>query len=300
MITTTHVKSSSSDMPRVGVFICHCGTNIGGYVDVPVVVDYIKTLPNVVHAERNLYTCADDGLTAIKNAIKEYNLNRVVVASCTPRTHAPLFKRTCEEAGLNKYLFEFANIRDQCSWVHMHEPELATQKAKDLIRMAIAKVILLEPQDEPEIDVTPASLVIGGGIAGMNAALNLARRGFQVYVVEKDKELGGYLNLLYKLYQTEKEAEQSITPLIEKVMAHKKIKVFKESTVKSVDGFIGNYDVVIAGKDSKNELKVGTIIVATGAVEYQPTGLFGYGTFSNVVTQTEFEALIKNKKLVCV
>lgn len=290
-------ESQSPEEPRIGVFVCHCGTNIGGYVDVPAVIEYVKILPYVAYAERNLYTCADDGLTSIKNAIKEHNLNRVVVASCTPRTHAPLFKATCEDAGLNKYLFEFANIRDQCSWVHMHEPERATQKAKDLIRMAVAKAVLLEPQKEPEIQVTPSSLIVGGGISGMTAALNLANRGFQVHLVEKERVLGGYLNLLNKLYQTEREAAQSTMPLVKDVSKHKRIKLFVESTVKSVEGFIGNYDVGISTKDGDQRIKVGTIIVATGAVEYKPTGLFGYGQCDNVVTQTEFEELVKNSKL---
>jgi len=186
--------------PRVGVFVCHCGINIGGIVDVPSVVEYSKSIPGVVYAEANLYTCSSDGIDKIKEAIKRHKLNRVVVASCTPRTHEPLFQSTCEEAGLNKYLFEMANIRDQCSWVHMHEPEAATEKAKDLVRMAVAKVCLLEPQEEPEIEITPAALVIGGGVSGLTSALTLAEQGFQVHLVEKQPELGGMLLRLGKLF----------------------------------------------------------------------------------------------------
>ena len=162
--------------PRVGVFVCHCGRNVGAYVNVPEVVEYVKGLPDVVHAEHNLYTCSEEGISAIKKGIKEFNLNRVIVASCTPRTHEPLFRSACEAVGLNKYLFEFVNIRDQCSWVHMNEPEKATEKAKDLIRMGVAKARLLEPLEEVEIDVAPSTLVMGGGVVGMSAALNLANQ----------------------------------------------------------------------------------------------------------------------------
>ena len=160
-----------SEEPRIGVFICHCGVNIGGVVNVPEVTEYAKTLPHVTYAEHNLYTCSEAGLTAIKKAIKEYDLNRVVVASCTPRTHEPLFRATCKEADLNPYLFEMANIREHVSWVHPHEHEKATQKAKDIVRMAVAKAALLEPQTEPEVEVKDVSLVIGSGVAGMTAAL---------------------------------------------------------------------------------------------------------------------------------
>ncbi len=172
--------------PRIGVFICRCGINIAAYIDVPAVVEYAKTLPGVAHAEENMYTCSSDGLNKIKEAIKKHGLERIVVASCTPRTHEPLFQVTCEEAGVNKYLFEMANIRDQCSWVHMREHERGTKKAKDLVRMAVAKSALLKPGVEPEIDVNPSTLVIGGGVSGMRAALSLADQGFNVTIVEKN------------------------------------------------------------------------------------------------------------------
>jgi heterodisulfide reductase subunit A2 len=183
----------ASGEPRVGVFVCHCGTNIAGFLDVADVTEYAATLPNVVFATRNLYTCAEDGISAIKDAIREHNLNRVVVASCTPRTHEPLFRAACEEAGLNKYLFEFANIRDQCSWVHMHEWDEATAKARDLVRMSVMRASLLEPLEEISIDIHPASLVIGAGIAGMTAALSVASQGYEVFLVEKEAEVGGML-----------------------------------------------------------------------------------------------------------
>lgn len=286
-----------TDELRIGVFVCHCGTNIGGFVDVPAVVEYVKTLPNVAFARDNLYTCAEDGLTAIREAIKEHRLNRVIVASCTPRTHAPLFQGACEEAGLNKYLFEFANIREQCSWVHMKEKEDATRKAKDLIRSAISKAALLVPQEEMRVDVVPRSLVIGGGVAGLSAALSLARQGFDVQLVEKENVLGGFTRNLNNLSLGEKSAEETIKPLIENVQAHENITVHLDSQVEDVSGFIGNFDTTIVTNGTSKEVKVGTIIVATGALEYVPEGFYGYGMYDNVVTLTEFEILAKNNKL---
>ena len=279
---------------RVGAFICHCGRNIGAYVDVPRVVEYAKQLPDVVHAEHNLYTCSEEGISAIKRAVKEYNLNRVVVASCTPRTHEPLFRAACAEAGLNKYLFEFVNIREQCSWVHMSLPEQATEKAKILVRAGIAKARLLEPLEEIEVKVLPASVVIGGGIAGMSAALNLANQGFEVHLVEKGAELEGMLLGIYKLFPTDREAPELVVPIIEQVKNHPKIKTYLKSKVKAVTGFVGNFDVTLdeAGKESK--VKVGTIVVATGADEFKPTGQYGYGQKAGVLTQLELEQQMKN------
>jgi len=193
--------------PRIGVFICQCGVNISGVVKVPEVTKYAKKLPNVVYAEDNIYTCSEAGLASIKANIKKHKLNRVIVASCTPRTHEPLFRSACREAGLNHYLFEMANIREQCSWVHAHQQERATQKAKDIVRMAVARASWLEPQDEPELDVKDISMVIGGGISGMTAALTLADQGFKVYLVEKEPELGGNLLRLHKLYPTMQSTE---------------------------------------------------------------------------------------------
>jgi len=278
---------------RIGVFVCHCGINIGAYVNVPDVVEYAKQLPNVVHAERNLFTCSEEGISAIKKGIKEYNLNRVLVASCTPRTHEPLFRAACEEAGLNKYLFEFVNIRDQCSWVHMREPEKATEKAKDLIRMGVAKARLLEPLEEIEIKVAPSALVIGGGIVGMEAALNLAGQGFDVHVVEKEPELGGTLRSVHKLFPLNQEAMKLIKPLVEQVKNHPKIKTHLSSRVKQVTGFIGNFDVALDGKGKENKFNVGTIIVAVGAQPLKPTGQYGYGKMTNVITQLELEERMK-------
>ncbi|MFC1956692.1 CoB--CoM heterodisulfide reductase iron-sulfur subunit A family protein [Chloroflexota bacterium] len=278
---------------RVGVFICHCGINIGAYVNVPWVVEYVKGLPNVVHAERNLFTCSEEGVSAIKKAISEHNLNRVVVASCTPTTHEPLFRAVCEEAGLNKYLFEFVNIREQCSWVHMRQPAEATEKAKDLIRMGIAKASLLEPLEEAEIQVTPSALVIGGGVVGMNAALNLAERGFAVQLVEKEKQLGGILLDVHRLFTTNEDAGELIGSLVQKVENHRQIKTYLSTKVKSVSGFMGNFDITLDQDRKESRVKVGTIVVAVGAEELKPVGQYGYGQLPNVMTQLELEQRMK-------
>ena len=286
-----------SEDARVGVFVCHCGTNIGGCVDVPKVVEYAKTLPNVVFATSNLYTCAEDGLSSIRESIKEQNLNRVVVAACTPRTHAPLFQTTCEDAGLNKYLFTFVNIREQCSWVHMKEKDSATEKAKELIRMGVARVELLQPQEEVQINVIPSAVVIGGGVAGMAAAISLADQGFPVRLVEKEKELGGFVRNLGYIWQERKEAVGALSSMIRRVKNHRNISLYLDSQLVSVDGFIGNYEIVIDTHGEQKKDKVGVIVVATGALEYIPEGLYGYEQYDNVITLTEFEILAKNKKL---
>ncbi|HXZ94954.1 MAG TPA: CoB--CoM heterodisulfide reductase iron-sulfur subunit A family protein [Dehalococcoidia bacterium] len=287
------MEEKDLSQPRIGVFVCHCGINIGAYVNVPEVVEYAKQLPNVVHAERNLFTCSEEGVSAIKKGIKEYNLNRVIVASCTPRTHEALFRAACEEAGLNKYLFEFVNIRDQCSWVHMREPQKATEKAKDLIRMGVAKARLLQPLEEIEMKVTPSAMVIGGGVVGMEAALNLANQGFDVHLVEKEPDLGGTLRNVNKLFPTNQEVVKLIKPLVEQVKSHPRIKTHLSSKVKQVSGFIGNFNVNLDGKDKDGQFNVGTIIVAVGAEVLKPTGQYGYGKMANVLTQLELEGRMK-------
>ena len=290
----TEKKPEQNAKPRIGVFICHCGINIGGVVDVPKVVEYAKTLPDVAYAESNLYTCSSEGTSKITGKIKEHNLNRVVVASCTPRTHEPLFRATCEEAGLNKYLFEMANIREHCSWVHMKEAKKATQKAKAIVRMAVAKARLLKPQKETEVNVTPATLIVGAGISGIEAALCLAHQGFKVYLVEKEAEVGGMLQKLNKLYPTNEDASGFLDSAVKAVKANKNIDLHTSTIIQDVKGYIGNFDVT-ALKDGKEKivLNVGTIIVATGAEEFKPNGMYGYGKQKNVVTQLELEQLLK-------
>ncbi len=282
---------SPTDEVRIGVLVCHCGINIGKYVDVPKVRDYIKSLPNVVWCEDNLYSCSSDSQELIKDKIKEHNLNRLIVASCTPRTHEPLFQETCQEAGMNKYLFEMVNIRDQCSWVHMTEKKAATDKSMDLIRMAVSKSKLIKPQKEEKIAVIPTALVIGGGISGMTAALELANQGFKTYIVEKETRLGGNLNNLNILFPIQEDASIFLKSIIDKVEGNSNIEVHLETTFQDIKGYIGNYDVSISdSKDKVTDLKTGAIIVATGGQEFKPNGLFQYdGKNQQVMTQLEVE-----------
>ncbi|MHA1264746.1 MAG: FAD-dependent oxidoreductase [Candidatus Helarchaeota archaeon] len=283
------------DEPRIGVMVCHCGINIGSVVNVPEVVENIKKLPNVVICEANLYSCSSDSQERIKELIAQYDLNRFIVASCTPRTHEPLFALTCREGGLNPYLFELVNIRDQCSWVHMHEPEAATQKAIDLIRMTVAKSRRLKPQQPGEITVTKKTLVIGGGVSGMSAALHVAREGFNAYIVEQQPELGGLLKQLYKVYPSGETAAELLEKLKAEVEQHSKIEVFTNARIVKVGGYVGNFDIEILQGDELHKIRVGAVIVASGANELKPKGLFGYGELSNVITQLELEDRLKNK-----
>ncbi len=284
--------------PRIGVFICHCGVNIGGVVNVPQVVKYAKTLPNVAYSEDNIYTCSEAGLASIKEAVKKHNLNRVIVASCTPRTHEPLFRSACREAGLNHYLFEMTNIREQCSWVHAHQPEKATRKAKDLVRMSVARATWLKPQEEPELEIKDSSLVIGGGIAGITAASTLANQGFKVYLVEKEPELGGNVRRLHLLYPTMQDTKALLEPAIKALDSNEHIETLTSTAVSDVKGYVGNFKVTLDTKGEKREVEVGTIIVACGAVSYTPPkGLYHYGVYPNIVTQLEMDELLRNGKI---
>lgn len=287
----------SGQQPRIGTFVCHCGINIGGFVDVPSVVEYAKTLPNVVYAEDNLFTCSDDTQRKIKEAIKEHNLNRVVVASCTPRTHEPLFQETIREAGLNKHLFEMANIRDQCSWIHMHEPKEATIKAKDLVRMAVAKARLIEPLPSLPLDVTQKGLVIGGGLAGMVSAIGIANQGYDVYLIEKEKELGGNLRSIYYTLEGN-DVQQYLRSLVEKVEKNPLIHIYKNTKIEKIEGFVGNYKTQIRNKKAEvKTLEHGVVIVATGGEQYKPTEYL-YGENPNVISQRELEKrLVANPKI---
>jgi heterodisulfide reductase subunit A len=278
---------------RIGVFVCDCGSNIAGYLDTQELADYAETLPHVAFVQRNLYTCSEGGINEIKKGIEEQNLNRVVVASCTPRTHEPLFRSSCGEVGLNPYLFEMVNIRDQCSWVHMKEKEEGTTKAKDLIRMGVAKAALLEPQETITSEVQRRALVIGGGIAGMTAALAFANRGYEVVLVEKEKNLGGMLNSLNKLGPTMMEASTLAGEKIQAVTEQSNITVFTKATVTEVQGFIGKYKVDIETESGIKKIDIGVIVVATGARSFVPEGLYGYDA-KRVITQLEMEKLLKD------
>jgi len=272
--------------PRIGVFLCHCGTNIGGVVDIKQVAEYVRGLPDVAYVEDNLYTCSKDGLDSIRAAVEEHELNRVVVASCTPRTHEPLFRANCVKAGLNKYLFEFVNLREHCSWVHMREHEKATEKAKGLVAMGVAKARLLEPQEEEEIGVRDQALVIGGGVAGMTAATALADQFFEVHLVEREEALGGTIRSLYSLYPTREEASHLLDRMKGEIEANPHVHVYLNRKVTSVAGYVGNFDVTLSD-DTK--LEVGAVIVATGGKE-----MARHAHRENVVTQLQLEGLLKN------
>ena len=286
-------KDISKDEPRIGVFICHCGKNIAGYLDVDKVTQEIEKLPNVVHAEHIMFACAEDSGKKIKEQIKENGLNRIVVAACSPRTHGGLFQDTLQEAGLNKYLFEMANIRNHCSWVHSDDWDAATEKAIALVKAAVAKVSLLEPLSEEEFSIIPKVLVIGGGISGMKASLALADMGVKSILIEKENELGGRLKHLYSMFPTDIRTEDIIKPMIKKVNANKLITVMTDAELVEIDGFIGNYKGVIKHKDKKKKLEFGTIIVATGFREIDLEGRFQYGKNKNILSQTELEEKIK-------
>jgi len=287
-------KDVSGEEPRIGVFVCHCGINIGGVVNVPEVKEFAATLDGVVLADENLYTCSQDTQETMKQLIEEHNLNRIVVASCSPRTHEPLFRETIREAGLNPYLFEMTNIRDQCSWVHRDEPEKATQKAKDLVRMAVAKARLLEPLHPCSLGLTHEALVIGGGVSGMVAALALADQGFPVHLIEKERELGGNVRRLHYMLDGA-DPRRFLNALIEKVRRHDLINVHTETTVVDFSGFVGNFEIglMTAGTAYVETVKGGVAIVATGAEEYRPDE-YMYGADPRVVTALELEAKIAN------
>ncbi len=233
---------------RVGVFVCHCGVNVGGVVDCPEVAEYAKTLPNVEFATDYKYMCSDPGQGMIQDAIKEHNLNRVVVAACSPRLHEPTFRRCVEEAGLNKFLFEFANLREQDSWVHMTMPEEATEKAKDLTRMAVAKARLLEPLEASKVAVEKKCLVIGGGVTGIQSALDLGDMGFETYLVERNPTVGGRMGQLDKTFPTLDCSMCILAPKMVDCSKHENINLLTYSEVKEVDGYIGNFDVTVERK----------------------------------------------------
>jgi heterodisulfide reductase subunit A len=276
--------------PRVGAFICDCGSNIKGIVDTAAVMEYARTLPNVVLAEESKYTCSADFQEKIKERIKEHHLNRVIVASCTPRTHELLFQRTIREAGLNPYLLEMANIRDQCSWVHMYEPEKATEKAKDLVRMAVAKSRLVEPLKTPTFPVNHAALVIGGGLAGMTAALDIAAQDFKVDLVEKESELGGNVRKVH--IEDGRTGAFIASELASQISKNPNITVHLDTKIKNVSGFVGNFVV----ETNKETFKVGAIVVATGASEYKPKEYL-YGQDPRVITQLELAKHLAEKPL---
>lgn len=299
----------SAEAPRIGIFVCHCGSNIAGYLDVPAVAEYARSLPGVVHAENNLYTCSQDSIRHLTEQIQKLRLNRVVVASCTPLTHQALFQDCLRSAGLNPYLFEMANIRNQCSWVHSNDWEAATSKAKELVRMAASRAALLEAQRTVDVPVQHAALIVGGGPAGMAAALSLAEQDFPVHLVEKEAELGGNLRSVHtimpsglsgsapdSLSSNERADPQAVLHrLVQQVSTHPKITVHLDSQVVETQGFKGNFTSTIRRPDgSRLEVSHGATILATGAQEYRGPE-FGYGSDRRILSQQEFEAFLEDQ-----
>ncbi len=244
----TDSKKSQNEEPRVGVFVCHCGTNIAGVIDVEEAAEYAKKLKGVVYATDYRYMCSEPGQTEIKEAIKEHNLNRVVVVACSPRLHEPTFRKALQEAGLNPYLFEMVNIREHCTWVHLTEPKKAARKAKDLIRMGVARTLALTPQKKKKAKVNPNAMIIGAGIAGIQAALDLADQGFKTYLVEKETTIGGKMARLDKTFPTMDCSSCILTPKMVDVLRHPNIELLAYSEVKSVEGYIGNFKVKVEKK----------------------------------------------------
>ncbi len=283
--------------PRVGVFVCHCGANIGRVVDVPSVVEYASTLDNVVHAQENLFSCSTDTARQIADTIREKGLNRVVVAACTPRTHEPLFRDTLREGGINPYFFEMANIREHCSWVHSREKEEATQKAKDIVRMSVARTALLEPLQEFELPVDKRGLVVGGGLAGMISALSLANQGFEVYLVEKDTDLGGMARRIHHTLEGV-DVQAYLGNIIRRVYQHPLIHVSTGATITEASGYVGNFITKVKSEGRVKEIHHGITIIATGAEEYRPTEYL-YGEDDRVLTLLELEEQIaKGEEMV--
>ena len=277
----------TGERPRIGVFVCNCGVNIGGIVDVPAVRDYAETLPYVEYAVSNMYSCSQDTQETMTEIIKEKNLNRIVVAACSPKTHEPLFQETLINGSLNKYLFEMTNIRNQNSWVHRNNPDIATAKAKDLVRMAVQKVALKEPLQEVQLNVTPTALVVGGGISGMTTALSLARQGYETHLVEKSRQLGGQALNLYKTWKGEM-IQDRLADMVRQVESENKIKLHLETALSNVDGFVGNFKTTLSSNGKEEVVEHGIAVLATGASESKPVEYL-YGKDPRVITNLELD-----------
>jgi heterodisulfide reductase subunit A len=288
-----------SEEIRVGAFICDCGSNIAGIVNVAEVVEYARGLKHVVFADEGKWSCSVDYLATMKELIKEHNLNRVVIASCTPRTHEPLFKRTVKEAGLNPYLLEFVSIREQSSWVHRDDPQKATDKAKDLVKMGVAKAVLLEEGEEIRLPVNTDCLILGGGMAGMSAALHIADQGFRAILVEREPKLGGLLKGVAAISYDHGTVptDTIVNSTVSRVESHPNITVYTNAEIETMEGYIGNYKVAVKTNGAKEKFDVSTVIVATGMKEIEPVGQFKYGHDPRVVTQLQLEGMLQNNEV---
>ncbi len=278
-------RDASEDKPRIGVFVCHCGANIGRVVDVPATVAYARALPHVVHAREQLFSCATNSMKEIVDTIKEKSLNRVVVAACSPRTLEPLFRDTLREAGLNQYYFEMANIREHCSWCHSREKEAATAKAKDITRMSVARSADLEPLQEFDLPVNKAALVVGGGLAGMTCALSIAEQGHEVYLLEKESELGGTARRIPSTLDG-KDVQADLQELIRKIYRHPAIHVYTEAVITEATGYVGNFVTRVTSERGETAIEHGAAVIAIGAEEYKPSEYL-YGEDKRVVTHLE-------------
>nr|WP_244086085.1 CoB--CoM heterodisulfide reductase iron-sulfur subunit A family protein [Desulforhabdus sp. TSK] len=286
-------RDVSAEEPRIGVFVCHCGANIGRVVNVPSTVEYALTLPNVVYAQEQLFSCATNSAKEITDVVREKGLNRVIVAACTPRTHEPVFRDTLREGGLNQYFYDMANIREHCSWVHSREKEEATQKARDLIRMSVARSMLLEPLQEFDLPVNRKALVVGGGIAGMTSALSLAAQGFEVYLVEKEKDLGGMARRIHSTLGG-LDVQAYLADLIQKVYRHPLIHVATDAVITDASGYVGNFITRVQSDRGLQEIRHGAVVLAVGAAEYKPTEYL-YGEDDRVLTNLDLEERIAGR-----
>ncbi|MBF0225302.1 MAG: CoB--CoM heterodisulfide reductase iron-sulfur subunit A family protein [Desulfobacterales bacterium] len=280
-------KDLRGDPPRIGVFLCRCGTNIAGVVDIPDLVEYSRSLPNVIYAEENMFSCSQATQDKITELIREKHLNRVVVAACTPKTHDPLFQETLVSAGINKYLFELVNIRNHCSWVHKTDPVAATQKSKDLVRMSVLKMGMLEPLTEPKLEIKQSALVIGGGVAGMEAAKNLAEQGYPTYLIEKGEQLGGQARFIHKTWKNE-DVQKYVEKLVSELEQNEKIEILMKTSIEHVDGYVGNFKTSVNINGEKRILEHGVTIFACGAEELKPN-MYQYGKDRRVVTGLELQ-----------
>ncbi len=289
-------RDVSEEPLRIGVFVCHCGINIGGIADVKAILDYTRSLPGVVYSEENLFTCSEDTQAKMKQVIMEQQLNRVVVASCTPRTHGPLFMETCREAGLNPYLFDMANIRDQCTWVHMNEPEKAKEKAKDLVRMTVARAAKLEPLYQIPQSICQEAMVVGGGVSGMTAAIGLADQGFKTYLIERENMLGGNANRLRSTWKNE-EVAPYVQKMIRRVNEHNLIELYLETTVKETHGIVGKFSSrLMSSQGKETEVNHGVTIIANGGDSYKPQEYL-YGEDPNILLSLDLDQeIMKDSK----
>lgn len=285
--------------PRVGVFICHCGHNIAGAVDCEDVAKAAADYPNVKFSTDFMFMCSDSGQALIREKIQELDLNRVVVASCSPRMHEPTFRRVVEEAGLNRYCYDQVNLREHVSWCHALEPEKATVKAKDLVRMSVARAALLQPLEIKTVSIAPHALVIGGGISGLRAAVDIGSRGYKATLIEKESEFGGHLRFLSVMYPDNENADDVIKRLVDEAKSLENVTMLTNSEVVDLDGHIGNFEATIknnkTGKTSRE--KVGAVIVATGFEPFEPVGYYGYGEHSDIITLAGFEKMRKKGPL---